>query len=281
VELIKDMAKALKQKYIRTKLNNGQIEVLELIYKYRFVSRQLLAGSLGVKPENGLYEKLEILVKNGYLGKWLDKSLKMQNVPAAYYLEPKAMKLLKELPKYEKIDNNTIKNSYNEKNVSAPFITLTLQIYAVSRELERLHPEIKFFTKRDLAHQNHFPKSLPDAFVSLKANGQDKPNRYFLDVIENSTPRYKIDKLVVEYVAFFEEGGWDATNSPLPKMLLLCESGSFERRLQRIVARKLSNLGSNDLEFFTSTLSALKSANPTTEIWSNAEEPDELVNLFV
>ena len=33
----------------RSVLKQGQIDILELIYKYRFVSRQLLSESLGIK----------------------------------------------------------------------------------------------------------------------------------------------------------------------------------------------------------------------------------------
>ena len=189
---------------------------------------------------------------------------------------------MQRLPEYQSIDEKLIKYSDKDKRISLPFITHNLRVYSTSIELQRLYPGIKLFTKRDLAGQKHFPDHLPDAFVSLKVKGNNKPYRYFLDLIPDGEPRYKIDTKIADYDEFFDEEDdyWGTTKNPLPVMLLLCESGSFERRLQKQVVRQQHALDSNELEYLTSTLVALKNARAEEkDIWSNIEDPDELVAL--
>ena len=58
----------------RSALKQGQIDILETLYKYRFGSRQLLADSLGIKSGSNLFEKLNV---NMVL--WLDDMTKAIN----------------------------------------------------------------------------------------------------------------------------------------------------------------------------------------------------------
>ena len=78
----------------RSALKQGQIDILETLYKYRFGSRQLLADSLGIKSGSNLFEKLNVLMKRGFVARRYDKSYKLRSVPAAYYLTPKGLRKL-------------------------------------------------------------------------------------------------------------------------------------------------------------------------------------------
>jgi len=53
----------------RKVVSKGQLAVLELLYKFRFGSIELLRISLGLNEGPGLYNKLKILVDEGYVGK--------------------------------------------------------------------------------------------------------------------------------------------------------------------------------------------------------------------
>jgi hypothetical protein len=265
----------------RKVVSSGQLAILELLYKYRFGSIELLRISLGLHEGPGLYKKLKILVDGKYVGKRYESSYRIKGIPAAYHLLAKGFRELQKLPNYPSIDEKLIKYSYRDNTVKQPFIADNLCLYSTALELMRLYPELKLFTQRDLAHRPHFPKKLPDGFVSLKATAHDKPFRYFLDIIPDDTPRYIVDKKIVDYYEFFDEYDWEVkTKSKLPAMLLLTESGSYEKRLQRLVDKKQRALDSDDLEYFTSTLVALKNAtSQEKDIWSNVEDPDELLDL--
>lgn len=273
------MVRVVKQKYVRSVLNDGQIKVLELVYKYRFGSRQLLANSLGVKAENGLYEKLEILVKNGYLGKRFDKHLKLLGKPAAYYLAPKGIKALQTLPRHEDISDSAIKLSYqNKTTVSNSFIASTLSIYEHTQLLQRQYPGLKVFTKRDMINYSYFPLQLPDAFLSLPGNNPEQPHRFFFDIVSDRQPRSVLDRRIANYVEFFDGGGWDKTGSELPVILLLSEWSPAEKRIQRSVRVQLNRLES-ELRVFTSTTAAVENSPELGAIWTACDNPDELCDL--
>jgi hypothetical protein len=272
--------KAVNHKYIRNKLNTGQIQVLDLVYKYRFVSRQLLAGSLGVKPENGLYEKLEILVAHGYLGKRLDKRTTLENVPAAYYLTPQGLKYLQALPGYEYVNDQAFQESYRDKSiVGNRFIAHQLTVYRQTQALQKMYPELKVFTPRDMNQYRYFPKRLPDAFLSLKSDDPDQPLRFFFDIVPDRQPRGDLVNKLTTYIEFFDVGGWDETGSEFPKLLLLCEWSPSERSIQRTVRSHLSKLDS-ELQVFTSTATALKNIAPGRAIWTATDDEDELITLY-
>lgn len=269
-------------------LNTGQIKVLELLYKYRFGSVKLLKESMGLKDNSGLYQKLEALVNREYIGKRYDRNFRLDGKPAAYYLLPKGLKKLqalnkdKEMTNFILIDYRKIKASYKDRIASTSFIDNQLKVYSACLDLQRLYPGLSVFTKRELdGFIDHLPSPLPDAFISLKVKEQKKPYRYLLDVIPENLPRFVIDKKIETYCEFFEAGSWDLTNSPAPAIILLAESGSFERKLQRLVSRKLYSLDSDeDLRYYTSTISALRNANKNNKnIWSNVEDPEEVLEL--
>ncbi|HUB92953.1 MAG TPA: hypothetical protein VMB52_00430 [Verrucomicrobiae bacterium] len=265
----------------RNSISDGQLAIVKLLYKYRFGSSELLRISLGLNEGPGVYKKLKILCDDGYVARRYDKSYKIQGMPAAYYLLAKGYRELQRYSEFRAIDDKLIKYSYKDKTVGKPFVGRNLNVYRATVELQRLYPDIKIFTKRELIGRKHFPPELPDLFVSLKADGDDKPHRFFLDFIPANTPRPAIDKRIADYNKFFDEGGWDSTGSALPTMLLLCELGADEKRVQRWVRHKQNALDSDEPAYYTSTLPALKIAtSDSLEIWSSIDEPDELLSLL-
>lgn len=273
------MARVIKQKYVRDKLNSGQVKVLEIVYRYRFVSRQLLAGSLGVKPENGLYEKLEILVGHEYLGKRLEKQLTLQNVPAAYYLTPKGLKYLRELPDHEYVDDQAFQESYRDKSVTGlPFIRYHLNVYGQTLALQKHYPDLKVFTQRDMRRYSYFPEKLPDAFLSLPSDDPEQPHRFFFDIVRDRQSRNDLINKLKEYTEFFDDSGWEETESEIPVLLLLCEWGPTEKSIQRFVRGQLSRLDSG-IRVYTSTFAATDGATTTHAIWTDVQDTDELCSL--
>lgn len=274
------MSLKVEPKY-RKELNVGQLSILKLLYKYRFGSSKLLADSLGIKNGSTLFEKLRTLADQDYIGKRFDGSYKLKGMPAAYYLLPKGLRALQKLPHYEAIDEELIKYSYKDKTtITTPFITHTIKIYAVALHLQKIYTDIKIFTKREMAPYDYFPKLLPDSFVSIKPPDSDTLQRFFLNIIPDATSWRALDQLVSEYNEFFEEGGWDEMGSTLPTMLLVTESGAYERRVQRFVARKQYSLDADEPSYYTTTIKALLgSQSPADAIWSDVLEPEELLTL--
>jgi len=262
----------------RSALKQGQIDILELLYKYRFGSRQLLADSLGIKAGSSLYEKLEVLIKHELIGKRQEKHLKLLGIPAAYYLTPKGLRTLQALPDHDFITDGTIKASYKDKSVSQTFVSHTLKVYQLTNALNRQYRGLKVYLRRDMSRYSYFPSNPPDAFVSLKVG--DAPKRFFLDIIPDSLPRYVLDRRITGYGQFFDEGGWEATNSELPALLLVTEKGTTETRTRRAVRAVLGRLDmDDDTEAYTTTFAAVENMDDSGKIWTDVDDFDDLLNL--
>lgn len=275
-----DMVKVVKEKYFRSSLSQHQIRLLELVFKYRFVSRNLVAESLGIKPENGLHDRLEVLVKRGSLAKRFEKHLKLDGVPAAYYLTPQGLRELRELPKHEHVTESLIKACYRDKTVGMAFVIHTLNVYKYTNILLRSYQNLKIFTARELTSFSYFPKQLPDAVLSIASDSIDaEPQRFFFDLVSDSTPRSSLDNRLAIYCQFFDVGGWEAVSENLPTLLLLSEWSPAEKRIQRIAKARLSRSDMEELEVYTSTTAALESMAHQTAIWSSLEDPEELTEL--
>ena len=263
----------------RSALKQGQIDILELLYKYRFGSRQLIADSLGITAGSNLYDKLNVLIKHGWVAKRQEKRLKLHGTPAAYYLTPKGLRTLQELDQHDYITDSIIKASYRDKVVSQSFVNHTLDVYKQTNLLKQQYPKLKVFLRRDMSRYSYFPDNPPDAFLSLKLD--DTPRRFFLDVIPDSLPRNLLDKRITGYAEFFEEGGWDVTNSDLPKLLFIAGKSTTESRTRRTVRVALGRANMEDeLEAYTTTQDkVLRITADSRKIWTNTVDTDESSSL--
>lgn len=262
----------------RSALKQGQIDILEVLYKYRFGSRQLVADSLNIKAGSSLYEKLNVLIKHRLVAMRQEKQLKLYGIPAAYYLTPKGLKTLQALDAHDYITDAIIKASYRDKAVSQTFVTHTLTVYRLTNALKHQYSDLKVYLRRDMSRYSYFPDTPPDAFLSLKIN--DAPKRFFFDIIPDSLPRNILDRRITSYAEFFEEGGWETTNSDLPSLLLVAEKGTTETRSRRAVHAALTRASMDDeLTVCTTTFNALKNGAVGNAIWTSSDDADELLSL--
>ncbi len=256
-------------------LNPSQIELLEILYKYRFSNRQLIAESLGINAGSSLHERLRVLLKHGFIGMRLEKRLKLVGMPAAYYLTPKGMRALRVVPDHAFITDSVIKASYKDKAVGQAFITHTMNIHRYTNALRHQYEGLRVFTKREMSRYSYFPSQLPDAFLSLPTDDPLQPKRFFLDFIPDALPSYRLDRRLARYCQFFDEGGWDISGTEVPALLFIGERAGTERRIRRIAQSIFRKTDADELVALTTTTSAL-SKSQESAVWSSIEEPDEL-----
>ena len=260
----------------RSALKQGQIDILETLYKYRFGSRQLLADSLGIKSGSNLFEKLNVLMKHGFVARRYDKSYRLRGVPAAYYLTPKGLRQLQSIHGSERVTDAIIKASYRDKVVGQSFVNHVVNVYSCTNKLQHQYPPLKVFLRRETALYSYFPANPPDAFLSLKT--ADGLRRFFFDVVSKGMPPSAINRRLVNYMEFFDDGSWDVTGSDLPKLLFLLENPATENRLRRAAHAVRSRFDLDDeIEIYTATIESLLGDN--SAIWSNIDELGELLSL--
>ncbi len=92
----------------RRQLSVKQIGLLKLVYKFRFVSTDLLAEAES-RDRSTVYECLYVLEKQGFVAKRYDKTYRLAGKPASYFLTPQAIGLLR---KYDDLSEKSLRNMY-------------------------------------------------------------------------------------------------------------------------------------------------------------------------
>jgi hypothetical protein len=256
-------------------LNQSQIDVLKLIYKFRFTTSSLIAKELQLKPGTHPNSKLSILRSQGYIGRNYDKSYKLLGKPASYYLLPKSFPMLKD---QLDVPHKTIKNVYNDKTASTQFVDHNLAISNVYAKLRATFgSNIGFFTKTDLNTEqyDYFPQDLPDAFVSVATSASPRAKRryYFLDVLGEGVPFFLAVRKINRYLEYAEAKIWEkSTDSKITSVLIVCESKTLEKRLRKRIAELLTGAEVAPV-FGTTTQELLESSSPEdADVWLKVAE---------
>lgn len=268
------------------KLNQGQIELLYLLYRFRFATGELLAQALGKKSATFVYPRLKVLSAKGYIARNYDGNYKIQGKPATYYLLPKAFQALRAAENLQmassaspklKTDSRAFKRMYKDKDAAEPFIHHCLSVFAAHNRLRALYGQgLKFFTKSDLTSYNFFPKSPPDGYLVNESQGQAQ--RFFLDIFGKDTPFFLIAKQVKQYLDYFEKGEWPEDKYAFPVILLTCETEATEKKLQRFITKNLEAEGIDSMAFATTTTKQFLESTDDA-IWQQTNKPDARVAM--
>lgn len=262
----------------RSTIKQAQIDILETLYKYRFGSRSLIAILLNVN-EITLYKKLAVLIKHGLIGSKLDNKSKIKGMPVAYYLTPKGLKFLQSLDNHAYITDKVIKSSYRDKISSESTILHSFDVFSQIVALKQCYPQLKAYLRRDMSRFSYFPKTLPDAFLSISVSSSTK--RFFFDYVPDSQERKAFFQRVYAYIDFFNSGGWSITNTETPILLFVAEKASTERRIRRLIKGVISKVDPDEeIIIYTTTKKAFGRTDKDVAIWTGLDEPDELISLL-
>ncbi len=250
----------------RRPLSKDQLHTLKIIYKFRFVSSGSLAVNEGTY-KSVIYSRLKILYDQGYIAKNYDKSYRLPGKSAAYYLLPKALKLLKTDPYHHP---RVLRNMYRDHTVSQQFMEHCLNcldIYVKFKQVFGLSLSARYFSKSELAPFEYFPNPRPDAYFELNRGGQTK--LFMLDSIEEAMPWFVVKRRIQLYMDHVDNGDWDDSGTDnYPVVLLVCESDKLYKRLKRHIHRTLEEIWAEGLLFGLTTKEALlSSGSKTDKIW--------------
>jgi hypothetical protein len=254
-----------KPKY-RRPLNNSQLNILKLLYKFRFADTELVTKYNGVSDRRIVYSRLNILFEQGYIGRHYDNTYRIDRKKAVYFLLPKGMKVLKELPDFNAAIINSI---YKDKIATEQFRARCLNLFTVCCSLKTIYGEkIKFFTKSDLINFDYFPETLPDAYIKLELANGSTSNHFFLDYYDLARPFYIHRRKIDTYIKYDEEGDWNVTKTELPLFLSVCENPTLLRRTAKYMAQAVDDSYYSKIKFYAAdlkTAAQIKTSND--KVW--------------
>lgn len=243
----------------RQTVNKGQLEVLKLLYDFRYITNDLLAAYFGKKDRSFVHKRMSILLERGLVGKRFDKSYRLRGKPGVYYLTPEGARLL-QAETEEDIGLN-IKSIYKDKELSEQFVRYSLDIFTVYNRL-RTHfgGSLHFFTRTFLKQEDfeYFPQPLPNAYIVLKGYGEEK--QFFLELLHDDQPWFVAVRKILQYIKYEEDGDWAEAGTNFPTILMVCESERLVKRVLKRIPKALADSYDEELiEFAVTTKEELLS----------------------
>ncbi len=236
------------------KLKPRELEILILLYRFRYLTSQHIQTLLNHKHREAIRRWLNNLTDKKYITRFYSRKF---GGDAAYYcLDRTTRKYVKEHSEIKEMDFGKLARVYKEKTLSRTFQNHCLflaDVYISLLELiKKNNAKLHFYTKTDLHGMEYLIYDHPDAYFAIE-EADTSIKRYFLDIFDPMPPRKELYKRIYQYFNYYERKFWQNHNkNPFPLIILLAPNDWAKGYLQRKIGEKLKEKRT-DLEFYLST----------------------------
>lgn len=216
----------------KLKLTKQQVRYLKLIFKFRFITVQLLASYIGVN-RSAVQRSLVTLLERGYITRRYNTDYRMSGRYAEYCLDLAGIRYLRE-SMTDNWPDELFKPMYKDRTCTDDFVQKCLAILKTYIRLnEQYGSGVVMLTGSELRRREDCPKPLPSLYVySTKLEDKD----WFIEVITNPL-FFFIKKRVQQYVAHYEEYEWEGDT--YPRVVLLVPNEKLQKKTTRYVKNYL------------------------------------------
>jgi len=252
-------------------LTKKQLEILTLLYRFRFLNRLQIQKLLNHQYLNRITIWLNQLTATNHIRR--NYNTKTVTIPAIYSLGLNGRKYLLKQSDLKKINKTILDRVWREKKLSDQFkkhCLLVADIYlSLITLIEKSGSILNFRTKTELSNIKDLISPNPDAYFSLtKTNGNKK--RYFLDIFNDWPPRMYLRKRVNQYLEFYQTNIWqDQQTDPFPQIILVCPEDRAKKYLCRYIKKKLEY--ELEPQFYLSTSNQIKTKGLVREVLEKVE----------
>ena len=232
------------------KLTKKQAEILDLLYRYRFLNRIQIQVMLGHKDYRRINAWLKDLTHKQYINRIYSTHFLEKTKPAVYFLGINGIRHLRkqtiqtaqgELRSAYPIME--LRKRYREHQRTEAYRSLAMLAAECSIALQQkadneLQYDIKM--RSDFMHSDHEYHFLADTdeiikpnmcivkrmlsaadTLSNKADRSGDTTHYLLEIFEPTTPRYTIRYRIKQYIDFFNYGSWELSDQSSDPIILL------------------------------------------------------------
>lgn len=250
------------------KLTGQQQRVLQLLFKFRFVSAGLLADVMGIRKPS-VYEVLEQLVSKELVTKVYKSSFRIDRKPAYYYLNKSGVTAVR---KVMGAKESVVHTLYKNADMADDFIDHSLKLAQCYVSIKEHLPEgSDVFTKTEINRFSQFPKTRPDMYIRT-SDGNEA-----MIVIVDDKPLYIVRKRLDEILEHSEDEGWDGN---YPHICFILRNPSDTYSFLYTTDKKLEGMGieEDELTVLATPISAFD--QPSATPWSTPYKPKEQRQLF-
>lgn len=228
-------------------ITNKQSEIISLLYRHRYLSREHIQQLLGHKLKTRSVSWLKDLKEKEYVVRiYNEQDFVAKTKPAVYYLGLNGVRYLRGLKSYP---DEELRKRYSESKRKQAFIDHCLLLADCCLNVASASNESMAFSYvlpadyADPDHDYNFLEELkPDACFIKQKDGER--TAYLLQVFSATLPRYSLKKRIKDYVNFLDEEVWHTeTGDNDPPIVQL----AFAKKADLIYAKRRAKLELSDL----------------------------------
>jgi hypothetical protein len=252
------------------KITNKQIEILNLIYTYRFLNRIQIQTFLNHKYHKRINDWLKDLTRKEYVRRIYSNKLGENTKSAIYYAGINAIRYYKTLD----LNSTYIKKLYRDNERSESFIDEQIFIADICLDLMAITSKgqinYTFVTAAGVTSNQLyiFMEDLSPQLTFTKKN-KSETKQYILTTLNSSMPKYMVKKRIKKYFELFFTNEWEEhTGQPFPTILFACETKAlmiFAKHSAKYLRDDYQN--PDDLELWFGMNEDIKECGIGAEIW--------------
>lgn len=251
------------------KITGQQQRVLQLLFKFRFVSTVSLAMVMGIRKAS-TYEVLEQLVAKGLVTKVYKPEYRIDRRPGYYYLNKAGVTAVRKLMD---VKESVVHTLYKNDEMADDFIQHCMKMTDCYVGIMKHLPEgSDIFSKSEINRFKQFPKNRPDLYVRT-SDGKEA-----IVVVVDDKPGYIIRKRFDEIVDHSEQEGWPDGDYPHICFVLKDERAKFSFLYN--AHKKLEGMGMEEDELPVLATSITSFSNTNKNMWAKPFAIKRLVSLF-
>jgi hypothetical protein len=265
----------LKPSLIKLKLKPQQVNILVIIYKFRFLNRSHIQTLLAHKQRNRVILWLNELTGNGYLKRYYSR--KFAGKPAVYSLGAMGRRYLNENQESLKdINVSLLDRVWRESACSQKFknhcmflADIYISLTNLIEKADKGKGKLNFFTKTDLKGVQYLILPEPDAYFSIE-DSKGLAKRYFLDIFDDLPPRMVLRKRIKQYFSYFENKYWqDNMKHDFPEIIIVTPDNTSKTYLNNFIKKMLEE-ETVDLSFYLALREDIKQQGLKGEVLHKA-----------
>ncbi|HUD07392.1 MAG TPA: replication-relaxation family protein [Candidatus Saccharimonadales bacterium] len=225
------------------KITTKQQDIIELLYRYRFLNRIQIQQLMGHKDKRRVLSWLKDLRDKDYIEWIYSRDFSEKSKPAIYYIGINGVRYLKTV---QWNDNGTlapfypldeVRKRYKENERSRTFIDRSMLIADCCMMLEqantdKIKPRYTYITEADYIDPDSNYNFLSEhetlrsnlcivKKLDSKENAEAVTTNYLLEIFDATLPRYRLRHCLKAYVTYLDDNEWEG-EEPQPIILLVC-----------------------------------------------------------
>jgi hypothetical protein len=263
------------------KITNKQQEILQHLYRYRFLNRIQIQKLMHHKDPKTINMWLKDLRSKNYVAWIYSTHFADKTKPAIYHLSLNGVRYLRRLidsEGYGLYPDSEIHKRYKEAKRQTDFIHRSILIADCCISLEAKNTNQLHRTcvvEADYIDEDHELNFLEELRPTLYIKKQQKPENstetattnFLLTIADSSLPRYRFRKRIKNYLEYMDDDMWEGED-PSPIVLVACATLAdmiYGKRLTRKLLEDLYDDGDIDIRF--TTIDKIKQHSISGDIW--------------